>query len=160
MNIVIDIDEFNKEYVFLQEPVKNNIIDDSKFIRLIYSNNIFALNTVYIVFKLQIIQIENYFNKHKFIFNVKQNTKTINQMKTIEETILDKIFINNKKPVFRLYDQLNSGNIKLFPDSLKLHKPNSDNEFIIKISGIWDNEYEYVITYKFVDMNYVNHELC
>ena len=116
MNIVIDIDDFNKDNIFLQEPVKNNIIDDSKFIRLIYSNNIFALNTVYIVFKLQIIQIENYFNKHKFIFNVKQNTKTINQMKTIEETILDKIFINNKKPVFRLYDQLNSGNIKLFPD--------------------------------------------
>ena len=96
MNIVIDIDEFNKDYIFLQEPVKNNIIDDSKFIRLIYSNNIFAVNTVYIVFNLQIINIENYFNKHKFLFNVKQNTKLINQLKSIEESILDKICINNK----------------------------------------------------------------
>ena len=151
MNIVIDIDEFNKDYIFLQEPVKNNIIDDSKFIRLIYSNNIFAVNTVYIV------NIENYFNKHKFLFNVKQNTKLINQLKSIEESILDKICINNKKPVFRLYEQLNSGNIKLFKDSLKLHKINKDNEFIIKISGIWENEYEYGITYKFVDMNLVTH---
>lgn len=157
MNIVIDIDDFNKDNIFLQEPVKNNIIDDSKFIRLIYSNNIFAVNTVYIVFNLQIINIENYFNKHKFVFNVKQNTKLINQLKSIEESILDKIFINNKKPVLRLYEQVNSGNIKLFKDSLKLHKPYSDNEFIIKISGIWENEYEYGITYKFVDMNYVNH---
>ena len=157
MNIVIDIDEFNKDYIFLQEPVKNNIIDDSKFIRLIYSNNIFAVNTVYIVFNLQIINIENYFNKHKFLFNVKQNTKLINQLKSIEESILDKICINNKKPVFRLYEQLNSGNIKLFKDSLKLHKINKDNEFIIKISGIWENEYEYGITYKFVDMNLVAH---
>jgi len=68
MNIVIDIDEFNKDYIFLQEPVKNNIIDDSKFIRLIYSNNIFSVNTVYIVVNLQIVNIENYFNKHKFLF--------------------------------------------------------------------------------------------
>lgn len=153
MNIVIDIDEFNKDHIFLQEPVKNNIIDDSKFIRIIYSNNIFVINTVYIIFNLHIIQIENYFNKYKFIFNIKQNTKPINQFKSIEESILDKIFINNKKPVFRLYEQLNSGNIKLFKDSLKLHKTYSDNEFIIKISGIWENEYEYGITYKFVDMN-------
>jgi len=157
MNIVIDIDEFNKDYIFLQEPVKNNIIDDSKFIRIIYSNNIFAVNTVYIVINLHITQIENYFNKHKFVFNVKQNTKPINQLKSIEESILDKVFINNKKPVFRLYEQLNSGNLKLFKDNLKLHKINSDNEFIIKISGIWENEYEYGITYKFVDMNLVTH---
>ena len=101
MNIVIEIDNFNKDHIFLQEPVKNNIIDDSKFIRIIYSNNIFAVNTVYIVFNLHIIQIENYFNK--------------------------------------------------------LHKINSDNEFIIKISGIWENEYEYGITYKFVDMSVVTH---
>lgn len=153
MNIVIDIDEFNKDNIFLQEPVKNNIIDDSKFIRIIYSNNIFVINTLYIIFNLHIIQIENYFNKYKFIFNIKQNTKLINQFKSIEESILDKIFINNKKPVFRLYEQLNSGNIKLFKDSLKLHKTYSDNEFIIKISGIWENEYEYGITYKFIDMN-------
>ena len=157
MNIVIDIDDFNKDHLFLQEPVKNNIIDDSKFIRIIYSNNIFAVNTVYIVFNLQIINIENYFNKHKFSFNVKQNTKPINQLKCIEESILDKVFINNKKPVFRLYEQLNSGNLKLFKDSLKLYKLNSDNEFILKISGIWENEYDYGITYKFVDMNYVTH---
>ncbi len=157
MNIVIDIDEFNKDHIFLQEPVKNNIIDDSKFIRIIYSNNIFSINTLYIVFNLHIVQVENYFNKHKFVFNIKQHTKVINQLKSIEETILDKIFINNKKPVFRLYDQLNSGNIKLFKDNLKLHKINNDNEFIIKISGIWDNEYEYGITYKFVDMTHVTH---
>jgi hypothetical protein len=112
---------------------------------------------VYIVVNLQIVNIENYFNKHKFLFNVKQNMKAINQLKSIEESILDKICINNKKPVFRLYEQLNSGNIKLFKDNLKLHKINKDNEFIIKISGIWENEYEYGITYKFVDMNLVNH---
>jgi hypothetical protein len=156
MNIVIDIDDFNKDHIFLQEPVKNNIIDDSKFIRIIYSTNIFSINTVYIVLKLNIIQIEHYFNKHKFIFNVKQNMTQINQLKSMEESILDKVFINNKKPVFRLYEQLISGNIKLFKESLKLHKINSDNEFIIKISGLWENKYEYGITYKFVDMNCMN----
>jgi hypothetical protein len=157
MNIVIDIDEYNKEYIFLQESVKNNIIDNSKFIRIIYSNNIFVVNTLYIAFNLNIIQIENYFNKYKFVFNVKQNTKPINELKCIEETILDKVFFSNKKPVFRLYEQINSGNLKLFKDNLKLHKINSDNEFIIKISGIWENDYEYGITYKFVDMKLVTY---
>ena len=157
MNIVIDSDEYNKEYIFLQESVKNNIIDNSKFIRIIYSNNIFVVNTLYIVFNLNVIQIENYFNKYKFVFNVKQNMKPINQLKYIEESILDKVFISNKKPVFRLYEQINSGNLKLFKDNLKLHKINSDNEFIIKISGIWENDYEYGITYKFVDMKLVTY---
>ena len=46
MNIVIDNEDFNKDHIFLQEPVKNNIIDDSKFIRIIYSNNIFSVNTL------------------------------------------------------------------------------------------------------------------
>lgn len=160
MNIVIDINDFNKDFVFLQEPVKNNIIDDSKFIRIIYSNNIFSLNTLYVSFNLQISQLENYFNKHKFIFNIKQNMKTISQMRCLEETILEKIYINNKKSVFRLYDQLNSGNLKLFKENLKLNKPYNDHELIIKISGIWENDYEYGITYKFVDMNGFNHELC
>ena len=157
MNIVIDIDEFNKDHIFLQEPVKNNIIDDSKFIRIIYSNNIFYVNTLYISFNLHIIQIENYFNKHKFVFNVTQNTKQINQLKYIEESILDKVFISNKKPVFRLYEQLNSGNLKLFKENIKIHKINTTNDFIIKISGIWENEYEYGIIYKFVVMNLVTH---
>ena len=51
--------------------------------------------------------------------DVKQNMTQINQLKSMEEAILDKVFINNKKPVFRLYEQLNSGNLKLFKDITK-----------------------------------------
>ena len=34
-----DIQQFNIDYMYLFNPVKNNVIEDSRFIRIIYSNN-------------------------------------------------------------------------------------------------------------------------
>ena len=155
MNIVIDINDFNKDNIYLQESVKNKIIDDSNFIKIIYSTKFFALNNLYISFNLQIIQIDQYFNKYKIIFNVKNNIKYINQLKLIEESILDKVIID-KRPVYKLHEYISLGNIKIFKDNLKINQyKHLDNELIIKISGIWENEYEYGLIYKFIDMSLI-----
>jgi hypothetical protein len=51
--------------------------------------------------------------------------------------------IRNKTPVFHLLQQLNNGTIKYY-------KENHGSQFYIKISGIWDTEIEYGITYKII----------
>ena len=38
MNIVLDIDDFKLENVFFQDSVKNTVMDNSDFIRTMYSN--------------------------------------------------------------------------------------------------------------------------
>jgi len=127
MNLVIDSEKFNKDNVFFQDAVKNNIIDDSKFMRLHYSNHLFTLNGIFILFNLSLSQIEPYFNKSKFIYNTKQNSKVIQQLKHIEESILDKMCIHHKTQQYKLYEQLNSGHIKLFRE--KLSKNYTNYEF-------------------------------
>ena len=46
MNIVLELDQFDINNVYFQEAVTNTIMDDSIFIRAIYSNNLFMLNGI------------------------------------------------------------------------------------------------------------------
>jgi len=44
---------------------------------------------------------------------------------------------------------MNIGNIKIFTDHVDYNK----KTFILKISGIWENEINYGLTYKFIAIN-------
>ena len=50
MIITSTIEQFNSDYIYAYNPVKNNIMENSKFVRLIYSNSLFVLNGIYISF--------------------------------------------------------------------------------------------------------------
>ena len=54
MNIIIDINDFNVDNIFYQDSIKNTVINDSKFIRTIYSNEHFIINILFIKFNLKI----------------------------------------------------------------------------------------------------------
>jgi hypothetical protein len=54
----------------------------------------------------------------------------------------------NKNPVYRITDQLSNGFLKIFNEA----ECKSKNEFILKIYGIWENECEYGLTYKFINV--------
>ncbi len=147
MNIILDLEQFNIDYVHYQEPVKNTVMDNSTFIRAIYSNNTFMLNGIFLLFNLNIVSCEKSFNKYKCLFNKNSNAKEIHLLCNIEKELLDKINLPNKTPVYRIREQLVNGFIKLYSDNLN---KKTNNEFIIKISGIWENNNEYGITYKIV----------
>ena len=53
----------------------------------------------------------------------------------------------SKNPRYILYDTLNTGVIKIFPN-IDNDIYNSNNSFILKISGIWEDDNEYGLTYK------------
>ena len=48
MNIIINIDDVKTSNIFYQHPVKNTIMDNSNFIRLIYSTDYYTLNNLLI----------------------------------------------------------------------------------------------------------------
>ena len=48
MNINVPIDKFDINNIFYSEKIKNTVMPDSYFIRIIYSNSLFTLNGVYL----------------------------------------------------------------------------------------------------------------
>ena len=128
MYVVLGIDDINVNHIFYQEKVKNTVMDNSKFLRIIYSNELFMLNGIFITFNLNLSAIERSFNKYKCIFDAKTNQEFICKIANIEKNIM---MVNTI---------VNEAECK------------SKNEFILKIYGIWENECEYGLTYKFINV--------
>ena len=149
MNIIKRFDQYDEKYIYFCEPIKNNIMNEGNFIRIIYSTNNLMLNGIYLLLSLNDITCEKYYNKYKCIFNVNNHKELIENIKTIEENILKKIEIKNKIPLFKIYEQISNGNIKLFNEVTN----KSNNLFVLKISGIWETQFNYGVTYKFVNIN-------
>ena len=107
MNIAIDIDKFNQNNIFFYEPVKNTVMDDSNFIRIIYSNKLLTLNGLFIKIKFNITNTEKYFNKFKCTYNIEDNKQIINNLVSIENNILQKYcYIENKIVKHKIYDPI------------------------------------------------------
>jgi hypothetical protein len=122
-------------------------MNDGKFIRILYSTHNLVLNGIYLLVNLNDVICEKYYNKFKCSFNIFNNKDIIENLKTIEESILKKIEIK-KQPQLKIYEQLKNGNIKLFSEV-----NNSVCSFILKISGVWETQYNYGLTYKFIKIN-------
>ena len=118
---------------------------DSMFIRILYSNNVFVMNGIYLIISFQNISVEKYYNKYRCNFDIPSHKELIHKIQSIEEHILKKVKIN-KTPVYKIYEQIRNGNIKVFSDL----QDNIHNNFILKISGIWETDINYGVTYKFL----------
>ena len=154
MNIYFDIDDINIENIFFFKPANNNVIENAYFHRTIYSNKLLTLNAIFIKVNIDIISIENFYTKYKFNFDSKKNSETINKIIEIEKQILKKFLDNNeylktKEKIYELSNVLNKQNFKLFSNNIN---NNLKNEFIIKISGFWETQKKYGLTYKFIDI--------
>lgn len=148
MNIVKTIDQFNHSSLFFCEPIKNNIMNDGNFIRILYSTNLMVLNGIYLLVKLNDITCEKYYNKYKCTFNIHNHKDIIENLKIIEEEILKK-YRTNKIPSYKIFEQIRCGYIKLFNEINNLNS----TTFILKISGIWETQSNYGLTYKFIKTN-------
>jgi hypothetical protein len=149
MNIVKRIDQYNENCLHFCEPIKNNIMNEGNFIRILYSNSKFTLNGIYLLFSLNDISCEKYYNKYKCIFNINTHKNLIEQIKIIEDGLLNKIEFKHKIPQYKIHEQLKNGYIKIFQEiNLK-----QSTDFILKISGIWENTSNYGVTYKFIKIN-------
>ncbi len=147
MNIVKSINQYNEEYIYFLEPIRNNIINNGNFIKIIYSTPLITFNGIYLHINLNHTTTEKYFNKHKCIFDINTHKDIIDQIQQIEISILNK-YTTNKTPQYKIYDQIKNGNIKIFT----LTTDKISNNFLLKIAGIWETSDEYGLTYKFINL--------
>jgi len=145
MNLAIQINQYNKDYIFFSEPIKNNIMNDGNFVKILYSNDCMILNGIFLLTTFYNIQSEKYYSKYKYIYNISQNKDLIEQLKIIEEEILKKYKLD-KAPTYKIYEQISLGYIKTFKDI----ENKTTHSFILKISGIWETNETYGLTYKFI----------
>ena len=128
MNIILNIDNLNPNQIFYQNPVKNTIMEHSNFIRLIYSTDYFVLNNLLIEVVFNISSITKYFEKYIYNFESCKNKEIIQKILKIEESILSRIKLPNKKPIYRISNQLSSNNIKLYTTTNKTNATNAANK--------------------------------
>jgi RNAse (barnase) inhibitor barstar len=148
MIIIKNIEQYNEEYVYFTQSIKNNIMNNGRFIRIIYSNSLFMLNGIYIMFNIESTNIDNFYNKFKCAFNVNQYSNIIASIQEIEKGILNKINIVNKEPKYKIYEQIKNGIIKVFSTTTD----KMSDKFLLKISGVWETDIEYGLTYKFINL--------
>ena len=146
MNLVMN--NFNKDNIFLLDPIKNFVIDNAYFYKLIYSTDILSLNNILFIIKLTNITLYKSGNKYKLVFdNNTDNRREIERLYKVENDILSRTKLSGV-PVMDLFDNLKSNSLKLYTKHVL---PERLNEIYvnIKISGIWKTNKNYGITYKF-----------
>tara|TARA_Y100000389_G_C17446646_1_gene512029 strand:- start:779 stop:1249 length:471 start_codon:yes stop_codon:yes gene_type:complete len=155
MLLCLDIKKnpFEKNNIIINDKTKNNVMPDpnSYFSRILYSNQNITLNGLYLKFVLSNVKVVNSYSKKIFYIdrNV-NNKKTIEHICYIEKSIINKYFsCKNKK--YKIQNQLLQNSLKLFDDSIKQGKYTMFN-FILKISGVWENETDFGLTYKFISI--------
>ena len=152
MNLVTMYEQYNPRYVFFYDATKNTIIPNGNFIRIFYSNNEIILNGIYLYVSIVNCRTEKYYNKYKCFFNKQDNIETIHQLKQFEGSLLDKYYPINKVREASLSNMLDVGYIKTFSDTDTVFQPTMN--YILKVSGIWENPTEYGITYKFIPVSH------
>jgi len=147
MNVVIKEEQFKISNIYYTESIQNIIMDNSQFIKIVYSNEDIMMSGIFLLVELKHVTKESYFKKIKITYDTSLNKNILSRIYEIENQLLQKY--NNNKKIQRkiIYDTLNNGVIKLFPNN-ENDLINNNNSFILKISGIWENDTEYGLTYK------------
>ena len=144
-------EQFKIHYILFSDKVENKVINNSDFYRIMYSDEISVMTGLNIFFSLSNINIERYFQKVKCSILDSNNTKIINVLKEIEQLILQKFNILNtdKKCVLNIASQLKNNYIKIYTNKYISYGNKTRLSLLLKISGIWESESEYGITFRF-----------
>jgi hypothetical protein len=143
--VTIHPENITKEYIYFNEPIQNNIMNESRYIRILYSTPNIVFNGIHVLINLTIDNIERQYNKNILYYNIEKNAKAISSIKKIEKIILKK-YNSLKMPSYNLSDLLDGGVIRLFTDLMEKKKVMN---VILKISGLWEDDETYGVTYKF-----------
>ena len=125
MNIIIPIDNINDKNIYFHDPIKNTVINNGDFIRILYTDKFIICNGLQI--KLNCIPTKDYIEK----------------LYSLEKNILN-LYNSSCKHFLKLEEQLNY-NINRYSNYIT-----SKNYFIVKISGIWENNLGIGITSKII----------
>ena len=84
MILILNPEQFHIDCMYFCKTIKNNIIDQGEFNRIIYSNSLMSLNVVYIQLDFINASIMKNGEKLKLNYNISENIDMINKIKDIE----------------------------------------------------------------------------
>jgi hypothetical protein len=171
-----DLNDIDYRNIIIYDPIKNSIIQQSNFYKIIYSNSLISYNGIYGLFKLK----DSYVHQERCNFKIELNNETINKIINLEKYLLN-IFDIKKFKIYKLAEILKLGYIKYNSNILhddvynklisykdnkqSLFNSNSnsnsnsnyltentftENTFILKISGIWETKENMGLTFKII----------
>jgi len=134
MNLVKNLNQYDDNCIIFCDPIKNTIMSEGNFIRILYSTNSLSLNGIYLFINFKNISCEKYYNKYKCIFNIDIHKNLIEKIKMIEENILKKLenVFYNKFPQYKIYEQFKNGFLKVFQEI----QNKTDANFISSIKSL------------------------
>lgn len=156
MHLVINPDQYEVNNIMISDKTKNNIMNNSDFYRIYFSDENITFNGLSILLELNNITIEKYFNKIKLHFeNNQSNNETVKYIKSIEKSILNKFKMINDKQIYRIEEQLLNNFIKIFDENIINIGKYTNLKLLLKISGIWSQSHhkEYGLTFRFFITN-------
>tara|TARA_B100001778_G_scaffold80472_1_gene65123 strand:+ start:255 stop:677 length:423 start_codon:yes stop_codon:yes gene_type:complete len=139
MIIYTKLDNYNKNFIYFGENIKNTVIINGKFIRIVYSDELCTLNGIYIL-----VPFSNLKKNSQNSFSIDKNDPVIAKICEMEKDILDK-YRSSKTKEYKLSEQLEKNTVKIFSSK------NNLQTIIIKISGLWESDTAYGLTYKFIN---------
>ena len=143
--IAEELDNYDNNNIFIMQPIKNTLINQGLFYKLLYSNNLFTTNGIYIKLHFQNTQYIN--NRLYYDLSNIKNEEIFNKIINLERYLLQKVN-SNKKNLCKIFEQLKNGN----------EKSSTNNPIIIlKISGVWENDNSIGISFKIISINTIKH---
>jgi hypothetical protein len=144
--------------IIINEPIKNSVLQYNYFYKLLYSTNIVVLTSIFLLFELNNVILEN----DKALFNkTTHNDNVFNKLNQLEEYILG--LINNSKTKLYKFKELYENqyfkyslcdDIDKYNDYKYVDTFNEKNDkFILKISGIWESKENIGLTFKIIYTN-------
>ena len=147
MYVALDLESIRLENLIITDAMHNTVIENSSFMRIMYSEGDVAFNGLYITCNFEGSTIERYFQKYKCVFNQATNKAMVDRIVRFESDLLAAANIPNKRRRHGLASQLSTGFVKIFTEG---ERRANDTQMILKISGVWEAEEEFGITYKFL----------
>lgn len=147
MNACLDINNIKNYNIFLNKKIPNTVIDNSYFIRINYSNELFTLSGLLVYLKINIKNTERYFNKFKYNFDLSDNLTIIDKLIKLEKLLLENEKFKHLEKNYKLKEQLYNLNIRTFEH---IDSYNNNLTFLLKISGIWLTDTQCGLTFKFL----------
>jgi hypothetical protein len=150
------LETINYEAIILNEAVKNSVIQYNYFYKILYSTNILVLSSIFTIFELTNVNMDNEsisFNKTNTNFDV------FNKLIALEEYLL-KLLNSPKTKMYRfkeIYDNRTFRFVYNETNEILNNNVNTistkNNQFVLKISGLWESKESIGLTFKFIIIN-------
>lgn len=163
MNLLLDTIDFSLDKVYFSDK-KTNMLMDGFFTKIVFSNEYITMHCLYIDIPLKNPMVNKIYARNILQLDIYNNKDIIQKLIDIEHQLLqyyahfynipittsNSMHSNKSKSFsFNLKSQLQNGSIKYYKESSDIYS--AKPLFYIKISGIWENQYELGITFKIIE---------